>query len=461
MGPLLEPSCVSRKLISAVLGALLVASSLASPALANAGEQPTAVVAVVDTGINPYHRVFRDDSPLAYRHPSTYIPGFPKEAEALHLTLDEDNYRDAALKDCDLWNKVEKGKLYWFPGTKIVGGITFEDPTQGVCTPSGILDVHGHGTMTASRAAGSGYGACPDCRIVAIQGWGHGVRWAAENARWIDVQTNSWGPFVPAWVPSEGQDESLLYDTPGFVRMVEWAARKHLAFWATGNGAGTRLGLLGHPTLLDPRMTPSIVMVGGHDSGYINTWPDFPPHVVADSCNSWAAHHASTYRSEPDIGGGTSSASPYAAGSAARILLEARRLLGDTDTGVEKDVAAAGRPTSKGPLADGRLRLEEWKRLLFKTATPRPTGDRTDGTVCGPVDGLVLYSSTPVRWEDVPEGYPEYLHIGYGATDSASRRLAFDVLGGRAPLPDRPDTDRYFETDGQARRALHDIYRGP
>ena len=451
---------MGRKLIPAVLGALLVASSLSSPALAKAPIEPTAVIAVIDTGINPYHRVFRDDSPLAYRHPSTYIPGFPKNAEALHLTLDEDNYRDAALKDCELWNNVVPGKLYWFPGTKIIGGITFDSPTSGICTPSGILDVNGHGTMTASRAAATGYGACPECRIVAIQGFEPGVRWAADNSSWIDVQTNSWGPFVPAWTP-DGQGPSLIANSPGFVRMVEAAARKHLSFWATGNGAGTRLGLLGHPTLLDPRMTPSIVMVGGHDSGYINTWPDFPPHVLADSCNSWAAYEDKIEESAPDVGGGTSSASPYAAGSAARILIEARRLLGDTDTGVEKGIAAVGRPASKGPLADGRLRLNEWKNLLFKTATPRPKGDRTDGTVCGPVDGLVLYSSTPVRWRDVPEGYPEYLHIGYGAADSASRKLAFEVLRGQTALPERAETDRYFENDAVARRALHEVYRGP
>ena len=451
---------MGRKLISGVLGACLVAACFAAPAAAGKKAQPTAVIALVDTGINPYHRVFRDDSPLAYRHPSTYIPGFPKEAEALHLSFNESTYREAVLKDCELWKSVDIGKVYWFPGTKIIGGITFESPNSIDCASSGrILDVLGHGTMVASRAAGNGYGACPDCRIVAIQGLAQGVRWAAENADWIDVQSNSWGPIVPLWAPS-GQEETIFYDTPDFVRLVESSARKHLSFWATGNGAGTRLGLLGHPTVLDPRMTPSIVMAGGHDSGYINLWPDFPPHVVADSCNSWAAYHDKIEESNHDVGGGTSAASPYAAGSAAQILIEARRLLGDEDTGVERGIAAHGAPTTKGPLADGSLKLEEWKNVLFKTATPRPKGERTDGSVCGAVEGLVLYSSTPVRWQDVPEGYPEYLHIGYGATDSVSRDLAYDVLAGRKPLPDRTETDEFFEKDAIARNALHDVYRG-
>ena len=452
---------MGRKLISSLIAASVIAACFAMPPAVAAKPKPTAVIALNDTGINPYHRVFRDDSPLAYRHPSTYIPGFPKEAEALHLSLNEDTYREAVLKDCDLWKSVVKGKLYWFPGTKIIGGVTFESASSIDCTTSGrILDVQGHGTMVASRAAGNGYGACPDCRIVAIQGWGHGVRWAADNAHWIDVQSNSWGPFLPAWVPASGQDENLFFDTPSFVRMVESTARKHLSFWATGNGAGTRLGLLGHPTVLDPRMTPSIVMAGGHDSGYINLWPDFPPHVVADSCNSWAAYEDEIEKSNHDVGGGTSAASPYAAGSAAQILLEARRLLGDHETGVERGVAAQGAPTTDGPLADGSLSLDEWKNVLFKTANPRPKGERTDGSVCGVVEGLVLYTSTPVKWQDVPEGYPEYLHIGYGATDSVARDLAYDVLAGRKPIPERTETDEFFEKDAIARNALHEIYRG-
>lgn len=208
-------------------------------------------------------------------------------------------------------------------------------------------------------------------------------------------------------------------------------------------------------------MTPSIVMVGGHDSGYINTWPGFPPHVVADSCNSWAAYRDKIKESDDTVGSGTSSATPYAAGSAAQVLIEARRLLGDTGTGVERGIVAEGAATFKGPLADGRLRLEELKDLVFKTATPRPRGERTDGSMCGVVEGLVLYSSTPVRWEDVPEGYPEYLHIGYGATDSVARQLAVDVLAGHEELPDRAATDQYFEADGLARSALHQVFRGP
>src|SRR5688572_13391010 len=91
----------------------------AADAIAEAKATPHAVVALIDTGINAYHKTFRDTSPEAYLHPSTYIPDYPPEAEALNITLDADNYWLAIKGDCEkVWKNVKPGKLYWFPGTK-------------------------------------------------------------------------------------------------------------------------------------------------------------------------------------------------------------------------------------------------------------------------------------------------------------------------------------------------------
>lgn len=447
-----------------LLGLSLVAPANASPIVID--QPPTAVIAVIDTGINPYHEMFRDDSARARRHPSTYIEGFPKNAKPLRLSLDEPDFWTAAHKDCLVWNSVETGEMYWIPGTKIIGAITFWQPTPMSCEaktfPQGrIIDGDGHGTMTASRAVGNYYGACPDCRVVAVQGFtNESVEWSAKNASWIDAQSNSWGRFLPIWEPATG-GAGFMNDSD-FVRTVEDAARKHLSFWASGNGTLTRFGVLGHPTLLDPRMTPSVVMVGGHDSGYINLWPDFPPHVVSDSCNSWAAYNAHTWQSADDVGGGTSGATPFAAGGAGQILIRAREILDDHSTGVTKGVVARGPAglVKSGPLKDGKFTLEEWKEITFKTATSRPRRQREDGSVCDLVSGLVIYGSTPVTWEQIPEGYPEYLHIGYGAVDRPAIETAYDVLAGVQKMPDRTATDRYFEADRTVREELHRIFRG-
>ncbi len=470
----------SRPLFAFVLGALAAALLVApAPAAAAGTRAPNAVVAFVDTGINPYHEVFRDRSPLARRHPSSYIPGFPKDAEALRLTLDAPDYWTAVRADCKrVWSKIKPGRLYWFPGTRITGAITFEDRTPIDCKaaePSAagrILDPAGHGTMVASRGAGTGYGACEDCRIVAVQfptsipllepgpstqPAVEAITWAAKNSSWIDAQSNSWGPIVPLWEPSG--EAGLVTASPNLARAVEYVSRRHLAFWASGNGAAFRLGVLGHPTLLSPHLGPSAVIVGGHDSGYMNTWPGFSPHVISDSCASWAAYHREIKKSGDSVGGGTSGATPFAAGGAGRVLLEARRLLGDPQTGVSEGIVAEGKAPAitKGPLRDGRFTLAEWKEVLFKTASERPQTQFQDGPVCD----QARWAPTPVKWTDVPEQYPEYVQIGYGAVDSDSARLARRVLGGFTRTPDRGETDQYFAADRVARTVLHEIFAGP
>ncbi|HEX2241554.1 MAG TPA: hypothetical protein VHJ82_10510, partial [Actinomycetota bacterium] len=97
------------------LAIAVFAGSMAAPPVAGAAtkSEADAIVAIVDTGINPYHVVFRDESPRAYKHPSTYIPGYPQDAQALRLHLHEKSYWAAVRKDCErVWSKVELGQLY-------------------------------------------------------------------------------------------------------------------------------------------------------------------------------------------------------------------------------------------------------------------------------------------------------------------------------------------------------------
>lgn len=434
-----------------------------------------AVVAFLDTGIDPYHATFRDDSPQAYQYPGTYIPGYPADAIALNITLDAPDFATAYAQDCEtIWKDVEPGRLYWFPGTKIVGAV-YLLPTHDAtdCTKSrpvvrGILDQNGHGTMVASRGASFEYGACKECRIVAV-GWpgtaSLGERdttieldWLAANTDWIDVESHSWGPVTPVPMP-EGAPGGLLGADPALVRAAEAAARAHLAFWASGNGVAFRLGVLGHPTLLAPHLAPSAVIVGGHDSGYVNLWPGQTPHVISDSCASWAAWHQTWDRSSSTRGGGTSGATPFAAGGAARILLEARRILVDRTTGVHDGVAARGTPPpglTAGPLADGVFTLEEWRALVLKTASERPERQAEDGETC--TLGYTISAATPTRWTDVPDTYPEHVQIGYGAVDRTSMDIAFDVLAGTIDLPARPEADAWAAMDHEVRSAWYTLY---
>jgi hypothetical protein len=243
------------------------------------------------------------------------------------------------------------------------------------------------------------------------------------------------------------------------VRAIERANQRHASFWASGNGIAFRFGVLGHPTALAAHFGVSGYIVGGHDSGYMNTWPGFSPHVVADSCKAWAALRNHTTQSGDSVAGGTSGATPFVAGGAGKLILEARRILGDLNTGFENGVVASGPAglVPSGPLADGSFTSAELRSVLLKTATARPGAQFEDGPRCTDA----LYGSHNVKWTDVPAGYPEYIQIGYGAVDRVAQDLSGKVIRGEAALPDRSSTDQYFVVDNAVRSTLHLVFAGP
>jgi hypothetical protein len=457
-----------------MVGAGLAAIALASAPAAHGAD---AVVAVQDTGINPYHEVFRDDSPRAQQHPSTYIPGYPATALPLKLSLHEANYRAAVLKDCNsVWKKVKRNQLYYVPGTRIVGAISFQSSGALGCPtatadPTGlpyILDTNGHGTMTASRAVSNVYGACRACLVVSVQMPAtagdsapdiyQALDWQNANTSWVDAESHSWGPIAfGAWDPT-GQGD-IYAAGPDLARKSERNARAHLAFWASGNGLAGRGGVIGLPgTTTAPQLGPSVVSVGGHDSGYVSAWAGFPPTVVSDDCNDWGAYNNSLDKSADTVGSGTSSATPFASGGAVRILRDARTILGDASSGVEAAVVASGPAglVPSGPLADGKLTLAEWREVLLKSSSPRPLAQPEDGPTCPAT--AAPYNAAPVKWSDVPDAFPEYVHIGYGAVDEVGHSRALAVLRGDAPMPDRTNTDRFMGLDAQSRAAQHTVY---
>jgi hypothetical protein len=470
---------VSKRAASILLAAALLALAPLDPSSGKFGARrpkALAVVALIDSGINPYSSAFRDTSPLAYRHPSTYIPGYPKDAKALRITLDVP-YEEAIKKDSDLWKTVIRGTLYWIPGTRIAGAISFgsggtncppvEAPPantlNGNCPETVILDDHGHGTMTASRAAGAPSSLAPGARIVEIEGLGaRGVRWAADQG-WIDVQSNSWLSLVPP--PADG----LVGSTS---EAFEYAAQKMLTIAASGNGTAYLAGVAPTPTYLLSTAAPGVVLVGGHDNGKMTLWAGAPPHVVADAYSGMTAIRDSNEKMRPDpMACCTSAAAPYAAGGAAAIVAEARRILGDRTTGIHDGVVAKGPKgrVREGPLADGEFTLDELKDVYFHTAEAHPAEGRDDGDVhwageprppeltpygAGDNPFCAGCTTTPVPWKTIPDAVDAYMFIGYGGINEFSLKLAFGVLAGKDKLPERPLADAQYELD----QALREIF---
>ena len=455
---------------------MMVGAIAPGPASSAPGRRPPqAVVALIDSGINPYSVAFRDRSALARRHPSSYIPGYPKDAQALRLSLDLP-YEKAVEADADIWRSVRRNVLYWIPGTRIVGAITKGNggtncpvvaapPANSVgggdCEEHPILDDHGHGTMTASRAAGAPSSLAPTARIVAIEGLGGAsVEWAAEQG-WIDVQSNSWINLVPPPIPGS--------TTSAFSR----AAARMLTLAASGNGTAYLAGVAPTPTYLLSTAPPGVVLVGGHDNGKMTLWAGAPPHVVADAYAGMAAISTSNEKMRPDpIACCTSAASPYAAGGATAIVLEARRLLGENKVGIRDGVVACGRApgVKKGPLADGVFTLQELKDVFLHTAVAHPAEGRDDGDVhwmgeprapdhveygLGSNPFCAGCTTLPISWASIPaEGDATYPFLGFGGINEESLTLAREVLVGMAPLPERANATAQYELDQQLRSAF-------
>jgi hypothetical protein len=448
-----------------------------------ASAAPKAVVALIDTGINPYAPAFRDRSSTATQHPSTYIPGYPKKARALRLSLEEASLSKALKKDAQVWESVLPRQLYWIPGTKIVGAIsmgtggrscnrevqgqelpTLPPPGGQVnvgpgCPERPILDDAGHGTMTASRAAGSPHSLAPGARIVAIEGLGEqNSLWAAEQP-WIDIQSNSWGYAT-----------GLL---PAGMTVFREIADDHLVVTASGNGIGFS-GFGPEPTYAHALSAPGVVIVGGHDNGHVTAWSGIPPHVVADAFAPYTALHDSLGKMRPDpVACCTSTSAPYVAGGAAAIVLEARRILGDGRTGVRDGVVARGPKNlvAKGPLKDGVFTLTELRRVLYRTAEARPREGRDDGHehFLGEPGSQPRYAdpwgvgenpycqgcwTAPLAWGDVPAEVSVYPLVGYGTVNERSIALARGVLRGKKSLPARADEDAFFAQDEALREAI-------
>jgi hypothetical protein len=468
-----------------IFGALVLLLTIALPA--RAGEHigivrvvpyppvGPGVVALIDTGINPYSPAFRDASARGRKPPWTYIKGYPKGTPALKLSLGLP-YDKAVKKDADVWAKVEANKLYWIPGTRIVGAISMgaggvSCPTIGAppangytnsgCDEHRILDDHGHGTMTASRAAGSPNSLAPSARIVEIEGLGsRSVDWAADQG-WIDVQSNSWISFVPPPVPN------------GTIDSFRDASKKMLVLAASGNGAAFSQGAAPTPTQLLSTAPAGVVIVGGHDNGKMTAWSGAPPHVVADAYAGMTAIHDSTEPMRPDpIACCTSAASPYAAGGAVAIVQRARGLLHDHSTGIHGGVVASGRAgaVKSGPLADGKFTLEELKDVFLHTAEARPSEGADDGeihwagdprapdyTEFGPGANPFCIGCTtmPIEWAAIPKDATAYQLIGYGGINETSVQLAEGVLLGHSKLPERPAEDQQYQLDQQLRESYY------
>lgn len=418
-----------------------VAVTIADADAIAANTSPFVVVGVGDTGINPYHEEFSADTypdPEILRitrnftrPPWEYIPGYPKGTSAIPITLGKGYLPE---EDKELWvrDKIGFQRLYWIPGTKIIGAVDWSDtaPVNGAADEAPILDGDGHGTASASTAVGNRFGNCPACLLVMGEGTNSDEYLVTQS--WIDIVSMSVGTVGNVGYAGPVQDALFPADkTP--------AERGQTVVYAAGNGfagafdvpmltytsssAGPDWNVVVGAARTDNRRP----VFGDANPVDISSWGDGTIPAACVTGVGTMCNHS-----------GTSSATPLTSGVIGQVLREIRRALGDTEAGQRKNqVVAKGKPIQASEfLRDGILTRAELWDIVFHTAEP-----------FGPAQVPVPPHS--FTWPG-PES-TDYIFGGYGLATPESALHAVDVALGKAPIPQRPTEDAFFELDAQLR----------
>ena len=326
----------------------LSASSDATGGSTTAAGDPRVVVAVIDSGVNPYHEAYYDD-PVSVTPEVLAELGVAPEHQ-VELTRTGDFAADFAA-DAAFWESVQPGTPYWFKGTNLVG-ITFDDAGTPIFSDEG--DEHGTGTTSAVLDAN------PEAVVVLVEGL------TAESETWafshpaVDIVSTSYGAIGSIPLP---------HLTESFAGVVE---RGKLHVGASDNS----------PALSPPDGTSgpwwSIGVAGWHegDTGARESLSGNVVDVVSDFTQT-LPYCTDCETGREDGVSGTSFATPRTAGTISKALLEARRAAGHT--GGVRDVG--GVPTM---VEGGGLSLTNWElRRAMEEAAYYPGTADWDGSVDG------------------------------------------------------------------------------
>jgi hypothetical protein len=403
------------------------------------------VIGVADSGVNPYHLEF---SAAAYpdpdvlrltsnftRHPSAYIAGFPAEAEALSLTLGQGYF---PAQDAAVFAGVEQGKLYWIPGTKIVGVVDADNnaASNAAADATPILDDDGHGTGSTSVSTGNRYGYCPTCLLFFVEGLDETI---ATSYPFVDITSHSFGYTGGAPIgPVVGANEATRAA----------AERGQTVLFAAGNGVGNafdvpiatygsdQTGASWNITVGAIRRDSQRAIVGDGIPVDLSAWGD---GNLPSACRTGTVGQCAF--------GGTSAATPYTAGVFGTVLTEVRRAIGDGVAGQRPgQVVAQGTPIAGSAyLDDGKLTRSELKEAVLKTAFPLNQENRPSAFPF-PMTAPYLTPETNMLFE------------GYGAATPEGAKRAIDVILGRALVPDRSFEDQFHAMDQAIKDTLYGGY---
>jgi hypothetical protein len=392
--------------------------------------RPT-VVALVDTGINPYHDIFASKNTgldFAGLDPSVVVVPLAKDGQ----------YDQRVRADEGFWKGVERERLYAFAGTRIMA-IDFSDHSE-----DRILDVQDHGAGTASLVAKYD----PDAVIVMVQvhptycvppttclsnpTTARGLAWAASQP-WIDVISVSVGLYADHY------DSGRLHpEVDAFLAASRLAVQNgKLLVVGSGNTVTPSVSsyLCGPPWVID---------VGGAQREQQGQ------AFLANSAVDVVANFTETVASSSDTtatrwAAGTSLSTPIVAATLSRSIHEARALVGQTDGIVDGALVHGKLPHGSNFRATNR----DLRNALNASARPWNATEWTPTSLLS-VDpqNAYAYSSAPIVLAPA--------QMGWGYVDStlapeiARRALAHDFA--RAPSP----ADEYMRAYATLRETIWD-----
>lgn len=370
-------------------------------AVAGSAADDVVVVAVIDSGFNPYHWDFQsaympqaldedpaNDLPLD-QDPSTWVPGYPAASSfasfsglALTSTVGkpESDTDELHAKDAEQWGKVKQstpGEVHmaWVPGTKVIGAVTFGAGTDGFAPGS-------HGVGTSSVSVGNLHGTCPHCLLVFVDGLGEEANRWVEQQDWIDLQTNSWG-FSSGVVTRDRVYAGS--DTESQKAAVD---RGQSIFFSAGNGVDGAF-VATNPTLFSSQEGPDWITTVGAINPDGSSPGSGKPADVASVGSDYPSAYGSTNATNGVGFGGTSNATPVTAGLYGEALWQLRNRMTGASRQQQAGVISTGQlPCGEGradcATADGQLTVHELREALFRSALYTEQGWDVGGAT-GPI----------------------------------------------------------------------------
>lgn len=378
----------------------------------SSGKTRPTVIALIDSGINPYHDAFeaKSGSPDAASQSAMF------NATEVRLTSNG-TYSQRVAADENFWNSVRPGDLYAFDGTRVVG-ITFAKEGDVV------LDHQGHGTATSSIVARDD----PSALIVMIQvnatacippvycsldpSVARAMTWAAVQP-WIDVVSVSIG------LPGDLYDPSAIH--PEAKAFLDASRRAAQAGKLVVIGSGNTVAPSPDSYLAGP---PWVICVGGGEIGAhgANAEQNLMVDVIANYTDQGALANETT---GTRLDAGTSISTPIVAATLGKAIQLAR----DADMS----------PNQRASAADFRNALNA-TAIMWKPAewnpTYMPTNDTETNLFFYHVTSPTILPAAQVGWG--------YVNASL-APEIAARVLAHDFSG-------KDDATRSYMAQYQALR---------